>query len=391
MAIQTGATDIVSRTLSQLTFSFLAVDSETKEVKLVVIGVPSKEPVADQTKGTFLKSNNAKQYTRTYDGDISGTVLLDQEDPSASLSLSMAMDYNFIKENDLGFERDVLNAFLLGQSIRYGSGKLAMLGVTGNFKTGNKATACQLGHEWGDLFRKEWGYLVVDGAFNAETYEPLKKKNTLLYSQNLITKAYVMETYTLSGSGKDENIMNPCVATMSLSASEGDTNSLSLDLDISADMYSRDGFVFEGIVVDRANADGTIVEELGVQYIVKSATAPTDFGNNGDKIAMVDPTTGEITIMVSDGSAWSEFGAGTTFLKYARISAPAVTEDTLANAVEGVAFISVHTPDATDLSGSIASEYVLDATGATKNYICEVLMYEREEEEFIKYVPNEVC
>lgn len=387
MAIKSGATDFVSRTSSELVFSFMGVSKDTKKVGLYAMYLPTREPVTGQMRGGFLKANNEVSYETVADGSIAGTVLLDQQDPSADISLTWKVDFNFLKENDFGFEKDVLNALLLGQAVDNGADRIGMLGTTGNSKIGKKATRCEVGQGWGDLTKKEWGYLILDGALD-EDLNPVREKNTLIYSKNLITKCFIMETYTLSGSGKGECLLNTAVSANNLSSDEGDTNTTNADLMISADMHAREAFLYEGAVADKERTTD-VLEEMAVDYIVTAEAEPTDFGTTGQRIALVSPTTGIVAIYVTDGSAWTQV-VNKTFVQYARISAPAMTEDTIANAVDGVAFVTVAEPDATELTG-VASRYDKDGAGAVTNFVCEVFAYDRDEELFIKYVPTDVC
>ena len=387
--IRRGAEDFVARTNTELTFSFLAVNNSTKKVGLYVVAVPTKQPITGAIKGNWLKSNYAMNYVAINNGDIAGTTLADQEEPTGELTLTFNQDFNLIQENSNGFQRNILEALLMGQSISDGSGnKIAMLGSQGNYKTDTKATRCQLNLEFGHLVAKEWKKLIVDGAFDEDTYEPIKKTNTLIYSKSLTSKGFIMETYSLSGSGKEECCMCAVCMYSDMTADEADTaNTTAITLQPFADYYSRPQFLYEGVESD-IEVD-SVVEELKVDYIVENASDPTDFGVSGDKIAIVNPTTGVVVIKESTGLAWDAYGAGKTFLEYARISATKTTTDTIANAVDGMAYIAIKTPTA-DLTGT-ASRFDRDSAGVVENFICRVLAYDRDTNLFAAYVPGTIC
>lgn len=371
MSIKTGANDFVGRTSTQLQFTFLGVNVSTKKVGMYSVFIPTKDPVTGALIGNWLKSDYAIGYGKDVTGAVTGTVTLDQADPTGDMSLTWKEDFNFVQDNSIGYNRNILRGLLSGQTVSFANGdRVAMLGVAGNYKTDQKATKDQLNKEWGNLLKPYWGFLLVDGAFEDETGEPKKNVNGLINASLTLVKPFMVENYTLSGSGKANCRMMPAVSTKTMTLDEGDYNMCSVTLQVLCDSYEQDDFFNVGF--DSADYSTGELSRLSVDYIVEGSSGDIASPVTDDVACVVVAETGAITIEKYNGATW-DVETGGTFEDNAIIFSKKHVISTVET--EGNAFVSVKTAG-TGLDG-FASSFVLDKDDTVTNYVCVVYAYER--------------
>lgn len=371
--IKSGANNFIGRTSTDMQITFAGVDLATKIVSLYSFYVPTKQPISGILTGNWLKSDFGVSYGKDVTGAITGTVTTDQTDPTGEITLTWQEDFLYITdETIIGYSRDVLRGMLSGQVVTFADGtKVAMLGVSGNYKTATKANASEINREWGNLLKPYWGYRMIDNAFEDDAnFEPKKVRNSLINPFLLLAKPFMIENYSLSGDGTANCRMMPSVVLKTMSLDEGDFNTNSIGVTVLGDTYELEENFNSGFDVRDYTEDD--LTRLTVDYIVSGDSVDITAPVNDETACIIDPVDGTFEIMEYTGT-WVAIATG-SLSQYATIFA---NKSIIATVEEdGNCFVSVKEASL-DLTGQ-ASSFVLDSASTVKNFICKAKVYDLE-------------
>lgn len=374
-----GGEDIVARTASELLVSCLGRNLTSGSIDLYTILVTTKDPITGLNLDNFISGNFDVSYVKASNGTNVGNNLLDEVDPEGTIDITFKDDYNFISSNSYGFCRNKLLGMLRGETFTIGSDTIEVVGTNGNIKTDTvKIPVANLNLPFKDLLYYEGNNLKISqGVLNGQ---PTFRINSFINNYNRTRKCVALEFYTASGSGKQSSYLFPYVAVNTVTHDEGDENMYSVSAIRICDAWERENYFSSGVSSeDELTTDN--IREIEVDYIVEATSEPTDFGESGDVICKINPTTGVFEIKVSDGSAWQDPASAGTFIAQARIFSKNHTTDTIANATQRNCFVSTATA-VSDMSNGQGTAYY---TGSTPSYICNVYNYNRDTQAFEYY------
>ena len=379
---------------SQLFMYALGRNLTTKEVHMYILNIVGKDAITGIGTMNYIPYVTQNTYVKTSDGIISGLVSAESSDPAgAELSLSLMNDLNsFQRENAYGNPLGIIENILLGKVFTHLGAKVQIVGFNGTNMMGTaKATKCEIGHEYKNLFFWENNKLI-DGMAMDENGNPKFKTNTFINKPNKEVKTFALELYTLYDDETSETILLPyCYASEVTKDEDGTANKLQAKIQKIGETWVANESIIYGAKKDFA-IDDLNKHSFEVDYIAQTPdgiTSVTDFGVAGDVIAVVNTTDASVEIYTSTGSALLLYAGVGTFDQYAKITSNQYTTSTLVAATNqrcAIALKSVGTANT-----GTASLFAEDSTGATKNYVCKFFIFDRESETVLAYAPTSVC
>lgn len=370
-----GGEITVGRTNTEMLVSALGYSSKTKEVNVYTLLLTLKEPITGLSTDNLQSGNFGINPVKASNGVNVAPTILDEEDPQAEFSFSMKEDLNFVRENTaFGVNRSILNAVLKGESFKVGDDIITIVGTNGTMKSFKaRANANEMQLPFKALFGLEADLIKVTGAIDPATGEIRTRANTFRSAYDTFNKTICIELLTKNG-GKQYVDVLPLVAITGMTKDEGDTNSYNVTGNRLSDVWQRDDYITEVGATSDMTKDVLYSELVVDAIVVGSASTPTITGVTNPLICKV-ATNGDITFSQASATLKGKLKKNTRIsAKRLVLSGSTVTEQN--------GFVVVASTDGTDLTGK-ASEFSIG--GTTKNYVCKVFSYDRNEQEMAIY------
>lgn len=370
MAIRTEAgAKKLNSLYSELNMYFLARNLTDKKVSLFVMPIVSKSPVTDLVTSNYNPYMTGANYIKDSTGQTIDNLKSNTEDPSATFTLEHLADLKgYQTATPFGGVKNMFEIASLGGVFKVGADLYEVVGMNGLvLKNGAKPTKCEIGNDWKYLTYSMWSR-IKDGMAFDDNGKPVYKSNLYVNKPNAEVKSVALELYTLYDDSTSPTKFVPYAYTGKVMDNENETaNTMSAEFTYASDIYESNESLLYG-VPETSAIDAVGKQFLAVDYIIEATSNPTDFGVSGDTIALVDPTTGAVTLATSTGSAWTAETTG-TFITGGIIVANKVSASTLALATDVRTFVAVKTPNGTN--GGTCANFAYDTTGATKNFLCK--------------------
>ena len=379
---------------SQLFCYVLGKNLTSKEVGLYIINIVAKENLTDLAKSNFLPYVTGDNWIRTSDGKISGRGTGEGAEPSATFTITTKDDLNtYNADAKYGIANGLIEAVFRGQTFKHGNDTILIVGTNGTLMQSNsdKASRCEMDLDPQYLFYYEASKLFVGQSID-DNGNIITKTNNLRAKSKRECKTVAFELYTLFESGVEVTTLIPEAYANSVTISEDDSaNSVSAEFARTGEVWNANQSLLYGAKYNFAITDLN-KHSLEVDYIAQTATGiagVTDFGVNGDTLAVVNKTTGAVLLYTSTGLAWTPNNTTGTFVVGARITANKYTTSTIALAVPqrvAIAYKTVGTANT-----GTGANFAIDSTGVTKNYVCKFFVQDRDAEDFEAFSVVSVC
>ena len=338
--------------LTSTNLMVLGKNLTTSVVSLYVLAISKNENLSNVNK-RFLNSTTEDNYVYDSTGALVADLTGQESAPASEISFTFNVDWNGkVEGQKYGQASNIYEAMIMGQSFKHGADTIIVVGTVGSRKSGKRATACEMNKDYGKFFKKEYNRLAT--GLNTTTGETSYINNMFLDKAKMeANTTFAIENYTLMGNGKTSSLLFPALYTTNVGFSQADDgDTYTVPCMNKSDVWESENSLIFGARKDYAVGD-TGKEFLEVDYIIVSATAPTDF-SLGKTICLINPTTKAFTIQTGGASAWTINVAG-TFNQFATISANKFSSSTLALATDERVFATVDVADATN--GGFAVDY----------------------------------
>ena len=379
MAVKTvldmGSEQTVGRTSTEILVSALGYSNKTKAVSLYAILLTMKEPVTGLSTDNLQSGNYGINSVKASNGTNVAPTILDEEDPSAEISIQMKEDLNFVRKNaPFGVNRSVLNAVFKGESFYVGNDEIiTIVGTNGTMKSKTaRAKANEMNLPFKALFGLEADEIKVTGAVDPKTGKIATRKNTFRNAYDTFNKTVCLEFRVVAN--KTYVMIMPLIATTGMTKDEGDVNTYTVSGNRLCDTWERDDYVLEVGETSKLNVDEELDEIVVDGIVLDPSTATTITGITNPLLCKVN-ATGDITL--SKGSATLKG----KLKKNTRIKARYFS-DTGTTFTEQNAIVVVGETDGTGLTGK-AVNFALGS--GNKFYACKVFVYDRNLEDMNPY------
>ncbi len=379
MAVKTvldmGSEQTVGRTSTEILVSALGYSNKTKAVSLYAILLTMKEPVTGLSTDNLQSGNYGINSVKASNGTNVAPTILDEEDPSAEISIQMKEDLNFVRKNaPFGVNRSVLNAVFKGESFYVGNDEIiTIVGTNGTMKSKTaRAKANEMNLPFKALFGLEADEIKVTGAVDPKTGKIATRKNTFRNAYDTFNKTVCLEFRVVAN--KTYVMIMPLIATTGMTKDEGDVNTYTVSGNRLCDTWERDDYVLEVGETSKLNVDEELDEIVVDGIVLDPSTATTITGVTNPLLCKVN-ATGDITL--SKGSATLKG----KLKKNTRIKARYFS-DTGTTFTEQNAIVVVGETDGTGLTGK-AVNFALGS--GNKFYACKVFVYDRNLEDMNPY------
>nr|DAX46441.1 MAG TPA: Poxvirus A32 protein [Ackermannviridae sp.] len=379
MAVKTvldmGSEQTVGRTSTEILVSALGYSNKTKTVSLYAILLTMKEPVTGLSTDNLQSGNYGINSVKASNGTNVAPTILDEEDPSAEISIQMKEDLNFVRKNaPFGVNRSVLNAVFKGESFYVGNDEIiTIVGTNGTMKSKTaRAKANEMNLPFKALFGLEADEIKVTGAVDPKTGKIATRKNTFRNAYDTFNKTVCLEFRVVAN--KTYVMIMPLIATTGMTKDEGDVNTYTVSGNRLCDTWERDDYVLEVGETSKLNVDEELDEIVVDGIVLDPSTATTITGVTNPLLCKVN-ATGDITL--SKGSATLKG----KLKKNTRIKARYFS-DTGTTFTEQNAIVVVGETDGTGLTGK-AVNFALGS--GNKFYACKVFVYDRNLEDMNPY------
>lgn len=379
MAVKTvldmGSEQTVGRTSTEILVSALGYSNKTKAVSLYAILLTMKEPVTGLSTDNLQSGNYGINSVKASNGTNVAPTILDEEDPSAEISIQMKEDLNFVRKNaPFGVNRSVLNAVFKGESFYVGNDEIiTIVGTNGTMKSKTaRAKANEMNLPFKALFGLEADEIKVTGAVDPKTGKIATRKNTFRNAYDTFNKTVCLEFRVVAN--KTYVMIMPLIATTGMTKDEGDVNTYTVSGNRLCDTWERDDYVLEVGETSKLNVDEELDEIVVEGIVLDPSTATTITGVTNPLLCKVN-ATGDITL--SKGSATLKG----KLKKNTRIKARYFS-DTGTTFTEQNAIVVVGETDGTGLTGK-AVNFALGS--GNKFYACKVFVYDRNLEDMNPY------
>ena len=379
MAVKTvldmGSEQTVGRTSTEILVSALGYSNKTKAVSLYAILLTMKEPVTGLSTDNLQSGNYGINSVKASNGTNVAPTILDEEDPSAEISIQMKEDLNFVRKNaPFGVNRSVLNAVFKGESFYVGNDEIiTIVGTNGTMKSKTaRAKANEMNLPFKALFGLEADEIKVTGAVDPKTGKIATRKNTFRNAYDTFNKTVCLEFRVVAN--KTYVMIMPLIATTGMTKDEGDVNTYTVSGNRLCDTWERDDYVLEVGETSKLNVDEELDEIVVDGIVLEPSTATTITGVTNPLLCKVN-ATGDITL--SKGSATLKG----KLKKNTRIKARYFS-DTGTTFTEQNAIVVVGETDGTGLTGK-AVNFALGS--GNKFYACKVFVYDRNLEDMNPY------
>ena len=376
--IDMGSEQTVGRTSTEILVSALGYSNKTKAVSLYAILLTMKEPVTGLSTDNLQSGNYGINSVKASNGTNVAPTILDEEDPSAEISIQMKEDLNFVRANaPFGVNRSVLNAIFKGESFYVGNDEIVtIVGTNGTMKSKTaRAKANEMNLPFKALFGLEADEIKVTGAVDPKTGKIATRKNTFRNAYDTFNKTVCLEFRVVAN--KTYVMIMPLIATTGMTKDEGDVNTYTVSGNRLCDTWERDDYVLEVGETSKLDKDEELDEIVVDGIVLKPSTASTIAGITNPVLCTVD-TNGTITITKTGGGAGTLKGKlkKNTRIK-ARYFSATGTAFTEQNAIVVVGEAG------TGLTDSKAVNFGL-GSGNTF-YACKVFVYDRNIEDMNAY------
>nr|DAX66620.1 MAG TPA: Poxvirus A32 protein [Bacteriophage sp.] len=379
MAVKTvldmGSEQTVGRTSTEILVSALGYSNKTKAVSLYAILLTMKEPVTGLSTDNLQSGNYGINSVKASNGTNVAPTILDEEDPSAEISIQMKEDLNFVRKNaPFGVNRSVLNAIFKGESFYVGNDEIiTIVGTNGTMKSKTaRAKANEMNLPFKALFGLEADEIKVTGAVDPKTGKIATRKNTFRNAYDTFNKTVCLEFRVVAN--KTYVMIMPLIATTGMTKDEGDVNTYTVSGNRLCDTWERDDYVMEVGETSKLNVDEEL-DEIVVDGIVLDPSTATAITGITNPLLCKVTATGDITL--SKGSATLKG----KLKKNTRIKARYFS-DTGTTFTEQNAIVVVGETDGTGLTGK-AVNFALGS--GNKFYACKVFVYDRNLEDMNPY------
>lgn len=379
MAVKTvldmGSEQTVGRTSTEILVSALGYSNKTKAVSLYAILLTMKEPVTGLSTDNLQSGNYGINSVKASNGTNVAPTILDEEDPSAEISIQMKEDLNFVRKNaPFGVNRSVLNAVFKGESFYVGNDEIiTIVGTNGTMKSKTaRAKANEMNLPFKALFGLEADEIKVTGAVDPKTGKIATRKNTFRNAYDTFNKTVCLEFRVVAN--KTYVMIMPLIATTGMTKDEGDVNTYTVSGNRLCDTWERDDYVLEVGETSKLNVDEELDEIVVDGIVLDPSTATTITGITNPLLCKVN-ATGDITL--SKGSTTLKG----KLKKNTRIKARYFS-DTGTTFTEQNAIVVVGETDGTGLTGK-AVNFALGS--GNKFYACKVFVYDRNLEDMNPY------
>ncbi|QBJ04071.1 putative A32-like protein [Fusobacterium phage vB_FnuS_FNU3] len=379
MAVKTvldmGSEQTVGRTSTEILVSALGYSNKTKAVSLYAILLTMKEPVTGLSTDNLQSGNYGINSVKASNGTNVAPTILDEEDPSAEISIQMKEDLNFVRKNaPFGVNRSILNAIFKGESFYVGNDEIiAIVGTNGTMKSKTaRAKANEMNLPFKALFGLEADEIKVTGAVDPKTGKIATRKNTFRNAYDTFNKTVCLEFRVVAN--KTYVMIMPLIATTGMTKDEGDVNTYTVSGNRLCDTWERDDYVMEVGETSKLNVDEEL-DEIVVDGIVLDPSTATAITGITNPLLCKVTATGDITL--SKGSATLKG----KLKKNTRIKARYFS-DTGTTFTEQNAIVVVGETDGTGLTGK-AVNFALGS--GNKFYACKVFVYDRNLEDMNPY------
>jgi hypothetical protein len=370
-----GSEQTVGRTSTEILVSALGYSNKTKAVSLYAILLTMKEPVTGLSTDNLQSGNYGINSVKASNGTNVAPTILDEEDPSAEISIQMKEDLNFVRKNaPFGVNRSVLNAVFKGESFYVGNDEIiTIVGTNGTMKSKTaRAKANEMNLPFKALFGLEADEIKVTGAVDPKTGKIATRKNTFRNAYDTFNKTVCLEFRVVAN--KTYVMIMPLIATTGMTKDEGDVNTYTVSGNRLCDTWERDDYVLEVGETSKLNVDEELDEIVVDGIVLDPSTATTITGVTNPLLCKVN-ATGDITF--SKGSATLKG----KLKKNTRIKARYFS-DTGTTFTEQNAIVVVGETDGTGLTGK-AVNFALGS--GNKFYACKVFVYDRNLEDMNPY------
>ena len=350
----------------------LGENQTTNEVDVYVVGVVENSDLSGVTK-RYLNLLSEDNYINGNNGQIIANMKSNTTAPEGTFDFEASI--NFAMQNKkakAGISTNLLEAIILGQGFYKDNNFIKIIGTNG-FLAKNK---CEINVPKASAVFAFEILNVQNGEMDGD--RPKFIPNNFVKRE---VPSVALETYTLLDSGNTASTLIPCVYTANSSFSQADDASkMSVSFMRPCDTWDATESILTGA---REVADITDLNKayLEVDYMVTAVADPTDFGVNGDRICIINPTTGAFAIKTSDGtSTWTADVVG-GFVPYAKITTNKLTTSTIALATDQRTLAVV-----TGVGGENNAGFVVNSrTEASKRFTYSI--YTPENETWSLYAP----
>lgn len=373
--IDMGSEQTVGRTSTEILVSALGYSNKTKAVSLYAILLTMKEPVTGLSTDNLQSGNYGINSVKASNGTNVAPTILDEEDPSAEISIQMKEDLNFVRHNaPFGVNRSVLNAIFKGESFYVGNDEIVtIVGTNGTMKSKTaRAKANEMNLPFKALFGLEADEIKVTGAVDPKTGKIATRKNTFRNAYDTFNKTVCLEFRVVAN--KTYVMIMPLIATTGMTKDEGDVNTYTVSGNRLCDTWERDDYVLEVGETSKLTVDEELDEIIVDGIVLDPSTASTITGITNPLLCKVD-ANGDITLSKTGGTLKGKLRKNTR-IKARYFSATGTTF------TEQNAIVVVGETAGTGLTGK-AVNFALGS--GNKFYACKVFVYDRNIEDMNPY------
>lgn len=307
----------------------------TDALGLYTLDIPIHSPLTGFPLDRISGRSRAENMVMATDGSLGDITISDVEIPTPEGTLTISDNSLFRTGTVVAGYRDTIIGMILGESFYDGKGyKIKVLGVAGNVKN----------NKW--RYNKDWKYFFE---LDNKLILPYSETEDINKFMNATSKHSLCVAMEIKGTYNDFSTRVLKYGAVFFSGSgiseANESNTVDTPIKFKSDFREYTGNMEEGFAATEVDAkDATAIKRFNVSAILVNATgaSPTDFGTAGTLVAVINSSTGAVSVQESNGTdAWTPVTG--TFVAGALIFSTKTGTVDLATATDGYTYVAIKT------------------------------------------------
>lgn len=307
----------------------------TDALGLYTLDIPIHSPLSGFPLDRISGRSRTENMVMATDGSLGDITISDVEIPTQEGTLTISDNSLFRTGTVVAGYRDAIIGMILGESFFDGKGdKIKVLGVAGNVKN----------NRW--RYNNDWKYFFD---LDNKLILPYSETEDINKFMNATSKHSICVAMEVKGTYNDFSARVLKYGAVFFSGSgiseANESNTIDTPVKFRSDFREYTGNMEEGFAIAEVDAtDSTAIKRFNVSAILVNATgaSPTDFGTSGTLVAVIDSSTGAVSVQESNGTdTWTPVTG--TFVAGALIFSTKTGTVKLADAVDGYTYVAIKT------------------------------------------------